>query len=159
MMTIRQMLSLVTIASLLSCSGKTGSEEDKLAESATDTSQASPEIGCFVYQMQKDSALLHLETAGRGVTGKLSYHLYEKDSNTGTLAGIMEGDTFIARYTFTSEGRESIREVAFLKTGSGWVEGFGDVKDSAGIALFKNRSTLNCEKGLRFDRVDCPDND
>lgn len=40
--------------------------------------------------------------------------------------------TLIADYTFWSEGRKSVREVAFLATDDGLVEGYGPVQEHSG---------------------------
>jgi hypothetical protein len=79
--------------------------------------------GCYAFRTEKDSALLHIESADSLVTGKLSYFIYEKDRNIGTFAGAVHGDTLAVTYTFQSEGTESQRQVVFLKSGDGWVEG------------------------------------
>lgn len=111
---------------------------------------------CFVHQMKKDSAFMHINVADSTVTGELVYVFFQKDKNQGRIDGVIRGDTLLARYTFVSEGSESVREVAFLKKGTGWIEGFGEVKDSAGIMLFKDRSRLKFGKGLFFKGIKCP---
>ncbi len=157
-MTIRNAFAFLAAAFICSCSGKSGSE-NAAAEDTTSqesTTVASATLQCFVYQSRKDSASLNLEITGEKVSGKLSYALFEKDRNTGTFVGTITGDTILARYTFASEGSESVREVAFLKKGERWVEGFGEVKDSAGVMIFANRSKLDFQKGLDFKPAECP---
>ncbi len=155
-MTVRNTLALLTSAFMCSCSGNSGSDSTSSDTSSVQQETAMPAIQCFAYQAQKDSAFLHLEINSGIVSGKLSYVLLEKDRNDGTIAGTMSGDTIFARYTFSSEGSQSVREVAFLKSGNDWVEGFGDAKDSAGVMIFTNRSGLDFEKGLHFKPVECP---
>lgn len=111
---------------------------------------------CFVYQTKKDSAFMHVNVADSVVTGELVYALFQKDRNQGRIDGVMRGDTLLARYTFVSEGTESVREVVFLKKGTGWLEGFGEVKDSAGVMFFKDRSRLKFGRGPLFKGVKCP---
>ncbi|SEI43807.1 hypothetical protein SAMN05216327_101569 [Dyadobacter sp. SG02] len=157
-MIIRHVLALLTGAFICSCSGKSGSENDT-ANDTVSTGQHTEVTAtnqCFAHHARKDSAFLHLEIAGNSVSGKLSYALFEKDRNSGTIAGTITGDTIFARYTFASEGTKSIREVAFLKKETGWVEGFGEVTDSAGVMIFTDRSKLDFEKGLHFEPVECP---
>lgn len=111
---------------------------------------------CFVYKMKKDSAFMHINVADSIVTGELAYAFFEKDRNLGRIEGKMIGDTLLVQYTFVSEGTESTREAAFLKKGSGWVQGFGEVKDTAGLMVFKDRSKLRFKRGLFFKGVKCP---
>ncbi len=101
--------------------------------------------------------LLRVENLGGNVTGNLSYNFYEKDDNTGTLRGEMRGDTLLADYTFQSEGTESVRQVAFLKKGDGFVEGYGDAEDRAGKMVFKNTAALDFGSGTAFTKVPCAD--
>jgi hypothetical protein len=111
---------------------------------------------CFAYKMKKDSAFMHINVADSIVTGELMYWFHEKDKNQGKIDGVMRGDTLLVKYTFVAEGTESTRESAFLKKGSGWVEGFGEVIDENGVMVFKNRSKLSFRKGLNFKGIKCP---
>ena len=81
--------------------------------------------------------------------------IFEKDKNNGIFEGELHGDTLIAEYTFTSEGKESIRQVAFLKKGNQLFEGFGDMEDKNGKMMFKNISTLKFGESMVFNKTDC----
>ena len=91
-----------------------------------------------MYKTLKDSVLLELNFKGNAFTGNLEYHYLKKDQNIGTLMGSKTGDTLIAEYRFMSEGMESSREVAFLKSGTDLVEGYGDVEEKNNKVVFKN---------------------
>ncbi|WAC09839.1 lipocalin family protein [Dyadobacter pollutisoli] len=112
---------------------------------------------CFAYKAKKDSAFMHINVADSIVTGELVYLFFEKDKNQGKINGVMRGDTLLATYTFVAEGTESTREVAFLKKGSAWQEGFGTVIDQNGQMIFKDRSKLNFRKSFSFKGVKCPE--
>jgi len=58
-------------------------------------------------------------------------------------------------YTFQSEGKTSIREVAFLKKGDQLAEGFGDVEEVKGKTKFKDLSKLKFDGLMTFDNIDC----
>lgn len=103
---------------------------------------AQPAPSCYQYINNKDTVLLSISGEAVTVTGILSYNYYEKDKSSGDLQGNMYGDTLIADYTFQSEGTTSVREVAFLKKDSSFVEGYGDVEEKDGKMVFKNRSTI-----------------
>lgn len=153
MTTIQKLLPFLLAPCFLACSGRSGSTE--VADTAATEQAPSARRECFTYQMQKDTAWLHLNTDGNSVTGELSYALFEKDKNSGRVAGEMRGDTLVADYTFMSEGVESVREVVFLKKDGGWTEGFGEVTDAAGKMAFKDRSKLDFAKGMHFRPTDC----
>ena len=103
----------------------------------------------------RDTASLTLKIAGEEITGDLSYSLYEKDSNKGTIAGEIKGDTIIAEYDFNSEGVRSIREIVFLKKGDKLYEGYGEAETKGMKTMFKNRAQLNFKDGIIFDPTTC----
>jgi hypothetical protein len=97
---------------------------------------------CYAYKNNKDSVYMHLKDSSGLITGDLSYNFYEKDSNKGSINGRMNGDTLIADYTFMSEGRESIRQVTFLKKGTDFVEGYAETVEENGKIVFKSLDSL-----------------
>lgn len=116
---------------------------------------AATEQMCYVYIKGKDTATLNLLVTGTVATGNLDYKWFEKDKNSGSIAGEMRGDTLIANYTFSSEGTTSIRQVAFLKKGDQYVEGFADVVDKDGKTVFKHLSALDFSQSIAFEKVAC----
>ena len=149
---------LVLMNVLVSCK----KEEEKQVETIPDASekivveeQVSDE--CYSGSIKKDTILMNLTIKGNEVTnGKLSYKFYEKDKNQGTLVGELKGDTLFADYTFMSEGVSSVREVAFLKKGDSYIEGFGDVvDDNKGKVTFKDKKQLKFDGNVVLSKVDC----
>lgn len=158
-MTARNAFAFLMTACMLSCTGKSDSGKNRNIDSLAEVTLApgGKLSHCYSYKTEKDSALLRVDILGDDVVvGKLSYAFFEKDRNDGQFAGVMQGDKIFGHYTFTSEGTKSTREVTFLKKGEGWVEGFGEVTDSSGVLIFKDRSKLDFEKGLYFEPVECP---
>ncbi|TZF86126.1 hypothetical protein FW774_03485 (plasmid) [Pedobacter sp. BS3] len=112
--------------------------------------------GCYHFIHDKDTVFLHLTAAGKTVTGTLSYNYFEKDKSTGSIKGKLYGDTIIADYRFTSEGMESVRQVALLKKGDTLVEGYGDVTEQNGKMVFTNPDSLVYNNDNVLQRTDCP---
>ena len=111
---------------------------------------------CYQGVLKKDTISMTLNLNGNQISsGKLSYKFFEKDSNEGTLSGELKGDTLIADYTFMSEGTTSVRQVAFLKKGNAYVEGYGDIIDDNGKVRFKNAKQLNFDSKTILSKVDC----
>ncbi len=96
--------------------------------------------------------MIHTTQTGNLVTGELVYDYFEKDKNTGTIKGEMKGDTLFAEYMFMSEGINSVREVAFLKKGDSWIEGYGDVEEQTGKIVFKNKAALKFEINITLKK-------
>ena len=101
-----------------------------------------PDVRCFRSSKGRNTIYLKFEKFPNVVTGELEYNFYEKDSNQGTIDGVLKGDTLIAAYTFMSEGKRSVRQVAFLIKDSTATEGYGDVKKRKDSILFKNIAAL-----------------
>jgi len=98
----------------------------------------------------------YLQETGSQVTGNLEYNLDEKDRNTGSVAGIVRGDTLLLNYTFQSEGRQSVRQLAFLKQGNELMEGYAEVEEKADTVVFKNPETLKFSKEMVLEKTGCP---
>ena len=111
--------------------------------------------GCFSYTKNRDTATLKINAENEELTGNLAYRLYEKDSNTGTIAGEIKGDTIIAEYIFDSEGMRSVREIVFLRKDGKLYEGYGDVEEKSGKMVFKDRSKLKFGDAIVFSKTDC----
>ena len=114
---------------------------------------------CFGYYSERDSITLDIRMDSNEVKGELTYKLYEKDANTGTIRGNIVGDTIFALYKFWSEGKESTREVVFLNRDSFLIEGFGEMKEGDSQMVFSNRSKISFRNSIRLKEGICPDED
>jgi len=145
---------------LLTATWFTACQSNKTKLTSTDTTKLDSNVvattqHCYEYIKNRDTARLTFMTSGTITTGELSYRFAEKDSNNGTIKGEMHGDTLVADYTFNSEGRESVRQVAFLKKGDQMLEGFGDVVEKDGKMIFKHLDSLRFGQPIIFDKTDC----
>lgn len=148
------LISAIAI-SFTACQSET-KEDNSQQEAALDTNIVSATAqSCYAYIKNGDTAKLTFMTSGDITTGELIYKLAEKDSNKGIIKGKMYGDTLLADYTFNSEGKESVRQVAFVKRGDDLLEGFGDVEQKDGKMVFKNTKTLTFGQSIVFKKVDC----
>ncbi|HEY5390965.1 MAG TPA: hypothetical protein VIJ57_02530 [Hanamia sp.] len=109
---------------------------------------------CFS-KMEKDTIFLQIFLDDSVVSGKLNYHIFEKDANSGTIKGKLFGDTLIADYNFKSEGIESVRQVVFLIKDSTAIEGFGEMKEENGRMIFKSVHDLNFQNGFILKKKNC----
>lgn len=116
------------------------------------------QIVCYQGIIKKDTINLSLQVdKDFKVKGELAYLFFEKDRNNGTLMGQMSGDTLKATYTFMSEGKESFRDVVFLKKGKIMIEGYGDVEDKEGKMVFKDPKKLFFDSVTVLSEIDCLD--
>lgn len=153
----KHFLSIIALAIALF----TACQSNKSTQTDTDSSTLDTNITsattqhCYQYIKNRDTAKLSFMTSGKITTGELSYNFAEKDKNKGIIKGEMRGDTLVADYTFSSEGRESVRQVAFLKKGDQMLEGFGDVLEKDGKMVFKHLDSLRFGQPIIFDKTDC----
>jgi hypothetical protein len=112
-------------------------------------------LNCYRYIKNKDTVILKMRSANGLVTGTLMYNFYEKDKNTGTIEGKIDGDLLFADYTFNSEGVKSVRPVAFKKTGNQFIEGYGETEENNGKMSFKNKDSLNFDHSITLAPFDC----
>lgn len=101
---------------------------------------------CYQYTQNRDTIYLQVLQTGKGITGTMQYHLYEKDRNDGVINGTAVGDTLVVDYTFQSEGTVSTREVVLVKKGSGYMIGTGKMKEQSGKMVFEDRAKLKFEE-------------
>jgi hypothetical protein len=149
-------LLLATFVLAVSCTPeRTEQTETRQEPINAEVAQTAESSTCYAAILGRDSLLLRVERMSDDVTGDLSYNFYEKDDNSGTFQGRMHGDTLLADYTFQSEGTESVRQVAFLKTADGFREGYGDIEDQGGKMVFKNTASLDFSSGTVFKKVPC----
>ncbi len=145
--------AIVLICIILgACSVQNG---QNTASAAADNVTEEMTSNCYVYVNKKDTVQLNMMQLGTKVSGELTYKLYEKDANNGTIEGEIKGDTLLANYTFNSEGITSLRQVAFLKKGEDWVEGVGDVVGIDGRVNFKDPKALHFNSSLLLKKGNC----
>ncbi len=122
--------------------------------SKPDVSTMQPTMNCYAGYIGKDSFNLRVEQFPNAVTGSLAYNFFEKDKSEGDLDGKIMGDTLLANYTFSSEGKLSTRQVIFLLKDGTATEGYADMKEQDGKMVFKDLRTVNFS-GPKLKNVAC----
>ncbi|KYP16400.1 META domain-containing protein [Flavihumibacter sp. CACIAM 22H1] len=139
---------------LIACNNSV-QEEKSTASSLVDSIQLADNQYCFESANMNDSVQLQLDQVGMEVSGELIYAIKGKDRNVGTVQGEWLGDTLLLDYLFQSEGALSSRQLAFLKTDSLLLEGYGASEEKEGKMKFSNRAELKFGAGIRLRKVDC----
>lgn len=145
---------LLFTALLFACNNES---TDKTDISSADSSRTKPETKteCYLYTKNKDSIRMQITINDKAVSGELIYSFSQKDMNQGILQGELRGDTLLAEYEFKSEGIVSVREVAFLKKGNGYAEGYGEAEEKDGKMIFKNAAGLTYSDSLILKSINC----
>lgn len=107
----------------------------------------------YQYLKNGDTISLAVVVDGEKVDGDLSYAWKEKDRKTGHIEGELKGDMLLADYTFSSEGQESVREVAFKLSKEYALEGYGAMEEKAGKMSFVDVNKLAFDEKFRLSNV------
>lgn len=151
----RLFLFFIPMFFLFACNFSSNSHKNR---STSETQQVNQPKSCYAFNNGKDKVQLSIELNKNQAKGKLEYHYFEKDKNTGSFIGEMHADTLWADYTFISEGIESRREIAFLKRGETMVEGYGEVIEEGGRFVFRDRSSLSFDDSFILVETSCSQN-
>lgn len=145
-------ISIIVLSLVIFASCNTEKKQESTTKTEVKTTKTET-----CYQHTKDSSTIKLNVTinDNMVTGNLSYDYYQKDKSRGTIKGELKSDTLFANYTFMSEGIESVREVVFIKTINGWVEGYGEVDDKDGKVIFKNRNKITFDNNVVLKETAC----
>ncbi len=145
----------VAVILLLSCNSNTTQSGTVQKNTVIKPVTVTEPAACYAMITGKDKVLLHITITENKVTGDLIYSFFEKDKNTGTINGEMNGDTLFAGYKFRSEGKESYRQVVFLKNGSEFREGYGNVNITTGQPDFTDKAAIKFEGNVVLKKADC----
>ena len=144
--------SIIALSLIVFASCNTEKKQESTTKTQVKTTQTET-----CYQHTKDSSTIRLNVIinDNMITGNLTYDYYQKDKSKGTIKGQLKSDTLFADYTFMSEGVESVREVVFIKTANGWVEGYGEIDDKDGKVVFKNRNKITFDNNVVLKETAC----
>mgnify|MGYP000199732883 CR=1 FL=1 len=158
---MKNLLPIIFFAATIAASCKNEPKKTTDATTTVDTAKTvenkptTPAAACYSYIKDKDTVTLKMESSANVVSGKLSYKLYQKDSNKGELNGQLNGDTLLADYKFMSEGQLSTRQVIFLIKNNVAKEGYGKMEEKNGKMVFKDMKSISFETGVALNKVEC----
>jgi hypothetical protein len=136
----------------------------KNKEQKTETTNTNPQevitektialnLGCYIFDDGKNIVSLEITENGEEIKGNLTYALSEKDKNSGKFTGKLKEGILIADYTFLSEGKESIRQVAFKVEGDKLIEGYGELNNEG--TTFKDISNIQFTSTMPLTKTEC----
>ncbi|HTN39291.1 MAG TPA: hypothetical protein VL053_19600 [Arachidicoccus sp.] len=150
------LIVLVLLGFVVGC--KNAPKEEANEKSKESLPAKSGQKHCYAYLQNRDTIILTIQTTDSArFQGSMIYKLYEKDQNIGTVEGIRKGDLLVADYTFNSEGKASIRQVAFKQQGQNLTEGFGAVIEDKedGAVRFSNLDSLSFDSQIILQQTPC----
>ena len=150
---MRTAIAFVFLLSACNQAG-TGNKNDSTAMQNT-TGQQGAIASCYSKITGRDTIKLSLVVDDDKVNGTLEYNIYEKDRNTGVIAGTLQDNILRATYEFQSEGVKSTRNVVFKIMGEQAYEAQADSLTSDGLPVFSNDATLLKFEPSPFKKIPC----
>ena len=140
-------------------------EEHTLAQQTTTTVKDSIDptnemsvgsiAGCYTMIIGKDTAYMKLKQSGSEASGSLVYKRAEKDNSSGEVTLTVKKYHARGWYQFMSEGKMSVREIAFELNNSNLSEAYGDIEMKGDSAVFKYPHSLRFENDHPFILTAC----
>ena len=124
-------------------------------KTATATVIDSLPSGCYAQMIQRDTSLLQLDNKDSSINGSLSYNIYQKDRNDGTLQADIDGNVISGWYIFKSEGIVSVRQIAWRINGDELWPAIGEVIQKNDTARFAQPDKLRYDSLRPFKKVPC----
>lgn len=146
---------VITTLFFAACNSQQNKTENKDSVNITGATDSTPATHCYQYIKDKDSVEMKVVYMGNAVSGSMTYKLSGKDRNNGTFSGDMNGSLIVAYYTFFSEGRQSVRQIALKQEKGSLTEGYGYVYTRNDSVLFRNIDSLQFDKGIKLDETPC----
>ena len=152
------LLSFTMLGSTCHNEGRTSTETKN--DSAGNNSVSTINIdslpsGCYSQIVARDTSFLQLENKDSSINGALTYNIFQKDRNDGTLQAEVSADILKGWYLFKAEGIISVREVAWkIKDNELW-PGSGEVIQKNDTMFFSAPDKLQYDSIHPFKKVAC----
>ena len=111
--------------------------------------------GCYSQINGRDTSLLQIDNKSMNINGTLSYNIFQKDRNDGTLQAEISGDILKGWYLFKSEGIISVRQVAWKIKGNELWPGAGEMVQKNDTMFFSGPDNLKYDNTRPFKKVEC----
>ncbi len=151
------LLGLFLIVGSCNNDGKSSPETttDTIANNTVTVAVDTLSPGCYSQIFGRDTAYLQLENKNGAINGSLSYNIYEKDRNDGTVQAELTVDTIRGWYLFKSEGIISVRQLAWKINGDELWPATGEVSQRNDTTVFAQPDKLKFDNSRPFKKVAC----
>lgn len=141
---------------LLTACNQAGKPEEENKKESTEKPAVNQDRECYAWVSGRDSVSFNLEHGTTGVrNGWLVYSWAEKDRNEGSWKGTIDEDILAGWYTFQSEGRLSVRQVAWKVVGNALWPASGPVKQQQDTTYFADPVHLQYDSIQAWRKVSC----
>lgn len=148
---MRTAIAFVILLSACNQAGTSGKNDSAAVQNTPEGAVAS----CYSKITGRDTIKLSLVVEEEKVNGTLEYNIYEKDKNTGVIAGTLHDNILRATYEFQSEGIKSSRNVVFKIMGEQAYEAQADSLTTDGLPVFSSDNALLKFEPSPFKKTAC----
>jgi hypothetical protein len=149
---MKKLFWFLSFTALIACQSN---QPEEPVQSPDDAGQSDPEEWCYAMREGEKMRFLKLAIHGDEVLGMLQNHLPGTSWKSGSVSGSMEGDTLFLRFMYSENGKDTIRQIAFLRQGERLLDGAGPLMENAFGDLVFDRSQLQFTPDNAMTRVDC----
>jgi hypothetical protein len=146
---------IFTVLTMLNCKNKEEKTENSTPQETVSEEKliSSLDLGCYIFNDGKNNVSFEITENTSEIKGNLTFSFAEKDKNSGSFIGKLNNGILLGKYTFQSEGKESIREVGFKVDGDKLIEGYGDLNEDG--TAFKDATNLDFTSKMPLTKTDC----
>lgn len=162
---LRKLFAGVSILVAASCNNNTAPVDstgdtsrvpsDTVISPGTNVTRDTTIGGCYTQIFKRDTVTMQIDITGNNATGPLTYKLYEKDMNDGSVKAVLSDSVIMGWYLFRSEGVMSVRQVAWRVKPGQLLPATGDVMQRNDSTVFSNPDKLRFDDKNPFVKVRC----
>jgi hypothetical protein len=153
---MKKLFLFFSLSALMACQSN---QPEEPVQSQDEAGQSDPEEWCYAMRDGEKMRFLKLGIHGDEVLGTLQNHLPGTSWKSGSVSGSMEGDTLFLRFMYSENGKDTIRQIAFLRQGERLLDGTGPLTENAFGDLVFDRDKLSFSSNDELTRVDCRNNE
>ncbi len=153
---------IITLILIGSCKDKIGDAVNKIESIENDVklnlrqSSRGYTMQCYEYIHVEDTLRLILDKPDyERITGSFFTRFKGREAESGVIQGQIKGDTIIADYISMKQGKQYIREVAFLNEGDYILQGFAAMDSLNGKIVFIKESPIRYDQTVKLEARDC----
>jgi hypothetical protein len=110
---------------------------------------------CYEGATDRDRASVSYNLNGEAVSGIMEAHYFEREPMSGRLKGFLRNDTLYGEFIYPEEGNTVYRQVIFMASADGLVEGFGEWVEVDGKIVYGNADELAFDHPLVLAPTRC----
>jgi hypothetical protein len=154
---------IIGLATLIACNNTTQETTSPTSPDTKDANTVTPPSdnkdttigGCYSQVYKRDTVTLQIDVKGNNVTGPLTYKIFQKDRNDGSIKAVLADSVISGWYLFRSEGIMSVRQIAWRVKPGRLLPAMGEMVQRNDTTMFVNADRLQFDNSKPFVKTTC----